>query len=110
MANLIMFNIEVAYADQTQQALIGLQVAPGTSVLEAIYQSNILTQFSTIDLSYYKVGIFSEIVTLTTRVQAGDRVEIYHPLLIDPKVARKQRAKKQNFYLSPRERSTRSGG
>lgn len=90
-----MLNIEVVYANPKQQILIHLQVEQGTLVSDAIQKSGILTQFPEIDLNHYKVGIFSKIVLLNAILQEGDRVEIYHPLLVDPKAARVQRAKQQ---------------
>jgi len=92
-----MIKVEVAYANAEKQALIALQVAKGCTVQTAIEQSAILKQFSEIDLSVNKVGIFSKSVELTTVLHEGDRVEIYHPLLIDPKAARKARAKRQKI-------------
>lgn len=90
-------NIEVAFADENQQAIISLQVKPDCTVDEAIQQSHILQQFPKIDLTINKVGIFGKQVTLDTTLQMGDRVEIYRALLIDPKQARLLRARKQKL-------------
>jgi putative ubiquitin-RnfH superfamily antitoxin RatB of RatAB toxin-antitoxin module len=92
MANL--YEIEVAYAGTTQQKVIKLQVEPGCTVLAAIKQSGILEQFAEIDLAQNPVGVFSKKVSLEKLVAAGDRIEIYRPLLIDPMQARRIRAKK----------------
>lgn len=90
-----MIKIEVIFADQHQAEKVILQVSENTSVQEVIQRSEVLNKFPIIDLHKNKVGIFSKIVTLDTIVQDGDRVEIYQPLLIDPKQIRKQRALKQ---------------
>jgi putative ubiquitin-RnfH superfamily antitoxin RatB of RatAB toxin-antitoxin module len=87
--------VEIAYADSSAQTVIIVSVAENTTILEAITQSTILKQFPEIDLARNAIGIFSKIVPLSTRLQAGDRIEIYQPLLIDPKAARKRRAKQQ---------------
>lgn len=91
-----MLNIEIAYLTAQQQLVVSLQVTESCTVEEAIQQSGILVQFPEIDLSQNKVGIFSKIVSLNTALQSGDRIEIYQPLLIDPKQARKQRAKRKS--------------
>lgn len=87
--------IEVVYASPTQQELINFEVPENCSVIDAIKISGILEQFPEIDLNKNKVGIFGKIVELNALAAEGDRIEIYYPLLIDPKEARKSRAKKQ---------------
>lgn len=94
-----MINIEIAYANLEKQALITLQVAKNYTIQTAIEQSGILKQFPEIDLGINKVGIFSKTAALTTVLHEGDRVEIYYPLLIDPKAARKARAKRQKIKI-----------
>lgn len=84
--------IEVVYANPTQQALIRLDLPMGAAVETAIVQSGVLTQFPEIDLAVNAVGIFSKKVSLDYVLSNGDRVEIYRPLLIDPKQARRKRA------------------
>ncbi len=88
-----MLNIEIIYAGAEQQTIIQYQVVEGCTVEKAILQINLLAQYPEIDLLQHKVGIFGKMVPLNLQVQAGDRVEIYRPLLVDPKQARKQRAK-----------------
>lgn len=90
-------NIEVAFADENQQTIISLKVKLDCTVNEAIQQSHILQQFPAIDLTINKVGIFGKQVALDAILQPGDRVEIYRPLLIDPKQARLLRARKQKL-------------
>jgi putative ubiquitin-RnfH superfamily antitoxin RatB of RatAB toxin-antitoxin module len=84
--------IEVAYALSERQQLIALDAAEGISIAEAIRQSGVLDAFPEIDLAQNKVGIFGRLATLETVLREGDRVEIYRPLIADPKEARKQRA------------------
>jgi putative ubiquitin-RnfH superfamily antitoxin RatB of RatAB toxin-antitoxin module len=86
--------IEVAYAKMDRQVIIPLQVAAPCNAEQAIYLSGILKEFPGIDLNCVEVGIFGKRVTLTTFLQAGDRVEIYRPLQVDPKQARHLRAKR----------------
>ena len=88
-------NIEVAYAKSDQQVIIALQVEVSCTVEQAIELSNIIGQFPEIDLTKNKVGIFSQVCLLSTRLQENDRVEIYRSLVIDPMDARRQRAVKQ---------------
>ncbi|MCH8846904.1 MAG: RnfH family protein [Proteobacteria bacterium] len=86
--------IEVAYASPHQSWLIPLIVEDGTTIQQAIVTSGILDQCTAIDLETNEVGIFSKIVALDTLVRAGDRIEIYRPLILDPKQARRLRAEK----------------
>lgn len=83
--------VEVVYAAVNSQKLLSLTVQSGTTVQEAIRLSGILDLFPEINLTKQKVGIFSELVSLETPVQYGDRIEIYRPLLVDPKDARRKR-------------------
>jgi uncharacterized protein len=84
--------IEVAYAGLETQLIIELQVEDGTTVELAIRQSGILQKFPEIDLRVNKVGIFGKRVLLQHPLRAGDRIEIYRPLIADPKLVRRQRA------------------
>lgn len=89
-------NIEVAYARSDKQLIIPLQVTESCTVEQAIQLSGIIGEFPEIDLAVNKVGIFSQVCLLNTRLQENDRVEIYRSLAIDPMEARRQRAVKQN--------------
>lgn len=92
--NATLIPIEVAYASPVQSWLIPLHVEAGTSIEQAITSSGILEQCPEIDLKINKVGIFSNITELDTLLRAGDRIEIYRPLILDPKEARRLRAEK----------------
>jgi putative ubiquitin-RnfH superfamily antitoxin RatB of RatAB toxin-antitoxin module len=86
--------IEVAYASANQSWLIPFEVEEGTTVQQAIASSGILEQCLDINLQTNKVGLFSKIIELDVLVRAGDRIEIYRPLILDPKEARRLRAEK----------------
>ncbi len=85
--------VEVAYARPDEQVIIPLNVTPGTVVETAVLESGILERFPEIDLSNCKVGIFGKLGKLDKVLNEGDRVEIYRPLIADPKAARKKKAK-----------------
>jgi putative ubiquitin-RnfH superfamily antitoxin RatB of RatAB toxin-antitoxin module len=86
--------VEVAYALPDKQSLISLEVEEGTTIKEAIEASGVLDTYDQIDLTRDKVGIFSKFATLDTVLREKDRVEIYRPLIADPKKVRKERAAK----------------
>jgi putative ubiquitin-RnfH superfamily antitoxin RatB of RatAB toxin-antitoxin module len=88
-----LIKIEVAYAAPDKQRILALEVPAGTTIGEAVRLSGIAEIFPSIDLTQLKVGVFSQSRELTDIVLAGDRVEIYRPLTIDPKEARRARAK-----------------
>jgi len=84
--------VEVAYALPEQQLILPITVAAGTKVEDAIRLSGILERFPEIDLSQNKVGVFSKLTPLDAVVRNKDRVEIYRPLIADPKEVRRRRA------------------
>ena len=84
--------VEVVFAKPDEQALEQLQVPTGTTVEAAIRQSGLLIRFPEIDLTTDKVGIFGKAAALGAELRDGDRVEVYRPLIADPKTARKKRA------------------
>ncbi len=85
-------NVEIVYALPTQQPLLKIQLAEGATVEDAIRASGVLDTFPEIDLARNKVGIFSKLVKLDEPVRDRDRVEIYRPLIADPKEVRRKRA------------------
>ncbi|WP_218814350.1 RnfH family protein [Rickettsiella endosymbiont of Dermanyssus gallinae] len=91
--------IEVAFATEHKQLIIPLSVSATCCIEEAIQHSGILRHFPEIDLTKNKVGIFGKLRALNTLVQAGDRIEIYRALSVDPKKTRINRAKKQKASL-----------
>ncbi|EKD76928.1 MAG: hypothetical protein ACD_42C00532G0008 [uncultured bacterium] len=89
--------ITISYATPEKQVEIAITVADNCTVAQAIAFSKITDQFPKIKISDNSVGIFGKCVTLNTIVHDGDRVEIYRPLIMDPKEAR--RAKARNLKL-----------
>jgi len=85
-------DVEVAYARPDEQVILALQVPDGSTIEDAIRRSGVLERFLEIDLATNKVGVFGKVAKLDQPLVAGDRVEIYRPLIADPKEARKQRA------------------
>lgn len=90
----LMLDIEVAYARPDQQYLIVLSVPEETTVETAIALSGILTLCPEIGQTELMLGIFGERCLPDQPVKSGDRIEIYRPLLMDPKESRRRRAKK----------------
>lgn len=88
------FAVEVIYALPTQQKRIQVKVAPGTTCIEAVKQSEMINFFPDIDLDSVKLGIFSRLVKHDEVLVPGQRVEIYRPLIADPKDVRRKRAEK----------------
>ncbi|MEM1112383.1 MAG: RnfH family protein [Pseudomonadota bacterium] len=84
--------VEVAYALPEEQAILEIDVTPGTTALEAAQLSGIAARFDGLDVDNAKLGIFGKAVSPAQVLKAGDRVEIYRPLLADPKEVRKARA------------------
>ena len=87
--------IEIAYAIPAKQEIITLDLDKPCSVKEAIERSKIIEHFPEIDLEKNKVGIFGKAVKLTDILRDKDRVEIYRPLIADPKESRRARAAKK---------------
>lgn len=83
--------VEVAYARDDNQQILSVMVEQGTTLEQAIEQSGILALFPEIDLQVNKVGIFGKLGKKTAEIKAGDRVEIYRPLIADPKEVRRKR-------------------
>lgn len=87
--------VEVVYAKADEQAVVTLNVPSTCTVADAVKLSGLLGRFPEIDGLELKAGIFGEVSKLDHVVKQGDRVEIYRPLLHDPKDARRQRALKK---------------
>ncbi len=85
-------NIEVVYALADVQTLIKKTVPAGTTVMEGIEASGILAKFPALDLSAHKLGIFGKLTKPDTVLRDKDRIEIYRPLIADPKEVRRRRA------------------
>ena len=88
--------VEVLLAYPNKHFLKKITLDAATTVQNVILQSGILEKYTEIDLRTNKVGIFSRPVKLTDMVENGDRIEIYRPLIADPKEIRRKRAAEQN--------------
>lgn len=86
-----MIQVEVAYARPDRQVILPVMLPAGVTIEQAIEQSGVLSEFPEIDLGQNKVGIFGKLSKKTAELRPGDRVEIYRPLLADPKEVRRRR-------------------
>jgi len=84
--------VEVAYALPQEQALLLLEVPEGCTAEEAVRRSGILDKHPEIDLAQNKLGIFGKLSKADAVLRDRDRVEIYRPLIADPKEVRRRRA------------------
>ena len=96
MSDKEMIEVEVAYALPDKQKLYVLLVEKGTSALAAAKSSPVCKDFEGLDLDSVKMGVFGQAVKAPDShiLKAGDRVEIYRPLIADPKEVRRKRAAK----------------
>ncbi|MFL6658360.1 MAG: RnfH family protein [Massilia sp.] len=88
-------HIHVCYALPGEVFLRVLTVDEGTTIAQAIEQSGVLAAFPAIDLAQQAVGIYGKKRALDTLVREHDRIEIYRPLVADPKESRRRRAEKK---------------
>lgn len=88
--------VEVVYAAVDRQVLLSVTVPPGTSIRAAVLKSGVGQVFPELDLTACPVGIFGKVIADpdVRPVSSGDRIEIYRPLLADPKEVRRLRAAK----------------
>ena len=84
--------VEVAYARPERQLIVTLSVAEGTTARQAVELSRIAEQFPEIDLASLQLGVFGKAVKADAVLREHDRVEIYRPLIADPKEVRRRRA------------------
>jgi uncharacterized protein len=89
------FPVDIVYAMAEEPYRVTIKVPSGCDVKEAILLSDLLTRFPNIELATAPIGIFSRRVQLSQQLQAFDRVEIYCPLLIEPKQARRLRVERK---------------
>jgi len=92
MAEAPRLQVQICYAAPGLQVLKDTEVEQGATIQQAIIGSGLLREQPAIDLSMCKVGIFGKIKTLDTVLRARDRIEIYRPLIADPKQSRRRRA------------------
>lgn len=86
-----LIQVEVAYARPERQVILPVMLPVGATIEQAIEQSGVISEFPEIDLKQNKVGIFGKLSKKSAELKAGDRVEIYRPLLADPKEVRRRR-------------------
>jgi putative ubiquitin-RnfH superfamily antitoxin RatB of RatAB toxin-antitoxin module len=87
-----MLSIEVCYALSGKQEIVRLKLPVGSTLQQALEASGLLGKYPEIDLKKNKFGIFAKLSKLDSVLRDQDRVEIYRPLIADPKEVRKQRA------------------
>ena len=85
--------VELVYIDADEEFIVSLDMAAAATVADAVEQSQVLDKFPSLKAIDYQLGIYSQEVSAGTRLQAGDRVEVYRPLVLDPMEVRRQRAK-----------------
>jgi putative ubiquitin-RnfH superfamily antitoxin RatB of RatAB toxin-antitoxin module len=84
--------IEIAYATPERQIILEREVDAGSSARSAVKASGIERHFPEIDLDACDLGVFGKTVADDYALSDGDRIEIYRPLIADPKEVRRQRA------------------
>ncbi|MEZ5538768.1 MAG: RnfH family protein [Pseudomonadales bacterium] len=89
-----LIHIEVACALPERQVVEAMSVVAGCTARAAVLQSGLAAEFPDLDFAQLALGIYSKAVTDDYVLQEGDRIELYRPLLLDPKEARRQRAAK----------------
>ena len=89
---IVVIKIQVVFATTVRQVIVELEVNEGTTIGAAVEQSDVKAQFPTEDFSQASYGIWSKVKSLSEVVSEDDRVEIYRPLEVDPKEARRRRA------------------
>jgi len=87
--------VEVVYATPGRQEVVRLELAPGSTLEQGVRASGLLERFPEIDLATNTVGIFGKAAGLAAVLRSNDRVEIYRPLLVDPRESRRRRATKK---------------
>jgi putative ubiquitin-RnfH superfamily antitoxin RatB of RatAB toxin-antitoxin module len=87
-----LIDVEVVYALAQKQEIFGVKMPVGATVRQAIEASGVLSKYPEIDLAKNKLGVFSKLTKPDAQLRARDRIEIYRPLIADPKEVRKQRA------------------
>lgn len=95
MDNADQITVEVSYARPDEQVIIEVRVAQNATLKQAILVSGVLTRFPEINLEVNKVGIFGKVKELDQSLLPGDRVEVYRPLIADPKQVRRRRVEEK---------------
>ncbi len=85
-----MVNVGVAYTNQTRQVWLKVELPDGSTVIDAIEESGVLDMFPDIDLQNQKIGIYGKLTKVDEKLKEGDRVEIYRPIIADPKTVKRR--------------------
>jgi uncharacterized protein len=101
--------VEVVYALAARQYVVAVTVAEGATIADAIAAAGSAPDFPAMEAATAKVGIFGNLATAQTPLHEGDRVEIYRPLQVDPKQARRRRAEKKAGKRGKRQREVVPG-
>jgi putative ubiquitin-RnfH superfamily antitoxin RatB of RatAB toxin-antitoxin module len=96
------FMVEVAYARADEQLIVEVELKAGATAMLAIEASGLLDRYPEIDLAIHGVGVFGKPVGFRWPLRGNDRVEIYRPLIADPKEARRRRAAAARGTNAPR--------
>jgi uncharacterized protein len=89
-----LLHVEVVYAGVANVVSKSLRIEQGATVADAVRVSGIAADLGMSEIDPARVGVFGRVVSSTALLRDGDRVEIYRPLIIDPKEARRRRAKR----------------
>lgn len=93
-ATSVMLRVEAAYAMPDEQIIIRLELKEGSTVHDVLEQSELLQRYPEINATDSAIGIYGRVVPLDHPIRDGDRVEIYRPLTIDPKIERRSRSRR----------------
>lgn len=96
MAEPARLQVQICYAAPGLQVLKDIEVDDGCTIQQAIIDSGLLREQPAIDLSVCKVGVFGKLKALETPLRGRDRVEIYRPLVADPKDSRRRRVARKD--------------
>ncbi len=102
--------VEVVWAEPSRQVLRKVSVAPGATLREVVEMSGLCVDFPEAAQRRLDLGVFGRRMDPDAPVRPGDRVEIYRPLLADPKESRRSRARAQSEVRKRRSRATRERG
>jgi putative ubiquitin-RnfH superfamily antitoxin RatB of RatAB toxin-antitoxin module len=102
--------VEVAYALENEAFLKAFEVAENSKIEDVLKISNLLNKYPEIDLKINQVGIFGKVAKLSDGLRDKDRIEIYRPLIADPKEVRKRKALEKEVKRESKKRSEKGEG
>jgi putative ubiquitin-RnfH superfamily antitoxin RatB of RatAB toxin-antitoxin module len=89
--------IEIAYAEQQHSVVKSLEVEQGALIADALRLAALDEDFRGVDLVNATVGIYGSVASRDRPLKDGDRIEIYRPLAEEPKLARRKRARRDDY-------------